>query len=348
MTSVTPWSGRYPPAIVARLERLLGLATVGSSSPGEVFAALGRIRDEDPETWVKEFFDLAARLEGEAMESRRRGHLRTAAGDFRRATTYFRFAETCADASAPFVARFAARRRAAFLQALEGEGVTSVVAQSGSHMNCRSEAACVTPIAGSLLVFAAAGETFEDVYLSFVPVAFSRGFAVTLITGADRVDPDALGPWIASLRAGGLEPCDTGLIALEEGAGPALALSGLPWRAVAFDSPRFSAHPAPVAGSHPLETRWHAAREGSRTPEFRDTLLEKATRITAPALVLAGEAEDDAALTDAKALFACLPAKKQLHFFETELGAGTARQAGNPLHGANVLLDWMQNRQHQQ
>jgi pimeloyl-ACP methyl ester carboxylesterase len=72
--------------------RCLGVASTGGAGVGECLAALERIRRNDIESWTTEFGTLAGRLEHEGVHSLETGDPVSAAGQFRRASTYYRVA----------------------------------------------------------------------------------------------------------------------------------------------------------------------------------------------------------------------------------------------------------------
>jgi pimeloyl-ACP methyl ester carboxylesterase len=74
--------------------RTAGHASSGGADIGECFAAAGRIRERDAESWFDAWFDLAAGVLTEADRSRQAGRRESALAAYLRASNYFRAAYT--------------------------------------------------------------------------------------------------------------------------------------------------------------------------------------------------------------------------------------------------------------
>lgn len=70
--------------------RTLGLVSRGGAETGEVAAIAEHVKPGDSDSWYNAWVATASRVAAEAEESRSRGHPRSAAEAFWRATTYFR------------------------------------------------------------------------------------------------------------------------------------------------------------------------------------------------------------------------------------------------------------------
>lgn len=71
-------------------DRVLGLVSRGGAEYGECAATAARVKAGDADSWHDAWFATAARVESEGEDSAARGHVRSAADAFWRATTYFR------------------------------------------------------------------------------------------------------------------------------------------------------------------------------------------------------------------------------------------------------------------
>ncbi|MCL5999575.1 MAG: alpha/beta hydrolase [Chloroflexi bacterium] len=71
---------------------LVGFQTNGGSESGECFYTASRIKDGDPESWVKEWSELGGRTEQRAATTLTKGHTVSAREAFLRAYSYYRFA----------------------------------------------------------------------------------------------------------------------------------------------------------------------------------------------------------------------------------------------------------------
>lgn len=69
---------------------LLGSISTGGCVIGEAFYAAGRIKDGDPESWQREWKELAERKESRAEEAMRKGHKVSASKNFLLAANYYR------------------------------------------------------------------------------------------------------------------------------------------------------------------------------------------------------------------------------------------------------------------
>lgn len=79
----------------------LGYQTYGGATVGETFYVASRIDEKDPDSWVEEWSNLAARVEEEAVRSLERGHMASAREAYLRAFTYYRTATPLLHASDP-------------------------------------------------------------------------------------------------------------------------------------------------------------------------------------------------------------------------------------------------------
>src|SRR3712207_3659480 len=68
----------------------LGYQTYGGATVGEAFYAASRINEKDPNSWVEEWSNLAARIEEGAAKSLEGGHKASAREAYLRAFTYYR------------------------------------------------------------------------------------------------------------------------------------------------------------------------------------------------------------------------------------------------------------------
>ncbi|MHA2117199.1 MAG: alpha/beta hydrolase family protein [Candidatus Thorarchaeota archaeon] len=74
-------------------QRTLQYAYVGAATNGECLYAARRIDYRDGESWIREWSELAKRVEEQAQESMNRGHKISARTGFLRASNYYRTAE---------------------------------------------------------------------------------------------------------------------------------------------------------------------------------------------------------------------------------------------------------------
>ena len=79
----------------------LGYQTYGGATVGEVFYAASRINEKDPNSWVEEWSNLAARIEEGAAKSLEGGHRASAREAYLRAFTYYRTTTPLLHASDP-------------------------------------------------------------------------------------------------------------------------------------------------------------------------------------------------------------------------------------------------------
>lgn len=73
--------------------RAVAAANGKAADIGECLAALKAIREEDDESWYREWFQLAQRIESQASTSKEQGHKESARGAYLRASNYYRSAE---------------------------------------------------------------------------------------------------------------------------------------------------------------------------------------------------------------------------------------------------------------
>lgn len=74
-------------------KRTLEYAAVGCAEIGECLYAARRINERDVESWIREWADLARKVEAQGDESLSRGHHASARASFLRAMNYYRTAE---------------------------------------------------------------------------------------------------------------------------------------------------------------------------------------------------------------------------------------------------------------
>lgn len=82
------------PLFDAQWLRAAGHSCSGGAEVGECFAAAGRIREPDAESWFKAWYSMADAVLSEAEKSRANGRRASALGSFLRASNYFRAAYT--------------------------------------------------------------------------------------------------------------------------------------------------------------------------------------------------------------------------------------------------------------
>jgi hypothetical protein len=75
-----------------RFMRILGIAGTGGCEVSECFLALERIRENDEQSWVKEWTTLAERTERLAEQATREGQSETARGAYLRSSAYYQVA----------------------------------------------------------------------------------------------------------------------------------------------------------------------------------------------------------------------------------------------------------------
>lgn len=100
-----------------QLMRMLGAATAGGGSPGEIFAARAQMASDDPYLWPAAFGAMADRLVERAERSVAAGHVVSAAGHWLRACSYYRSAEYYSDPFGTDGAGYGHAGRRAFIQA---------------------------------------------------------------------------------------------------------------------------------------------------------------------------------------------------------------------------------------
>jgi alpha-beta hydrolase superfamily lysophospholipase len=83
------------------LKWFLGYAAYGGAQLGECMRVAHRIREDDPESWVREWSAMARHLEARALKSLDCGHLVSARESYMRASTYYRAALVFARPSEP-------------------------------------------------------------------------------------------------------------------------------------------------------------------------------------------------------------------------------------------------------
>ncbi|HMA92905.1 MAG TPA: alpha/beta fold hydrolase [Polyangiaceae bacterium] len=79
-----------------QLNRLIGYASLGAADFSEIWSVACRLPVGDAAAWEKNFCELAAVIDAEAIDAEKAGHVVTATEKWSRATTYYRFASQLA------------------------------------------------------------------------------------------------------------------------------------------------------------------------------------------------------------------------------------------------------------
>ena len=102
-----------------QLLRQLGSCTYGGASVGECLAAVQRIQNGVPESWVEAFASLARKEESAAVERALKGHHISACEQYLRACNSYRAAEYFTDFRNPLHREMGMKSRECFIKSMK-------------------------------------------------------------------------------------------------------------------------------------------------------------------------------------------------------------------------------------
>ena len=184
-------TGFQSPELDFQLMRSLGAASFRGGEPGEIFAARGAIKDDDPYAWPLAFSALADQVRKTGETAAGRGHGVSARDHFLRASMYYRSAEYFADPFGREGHQWGLASRHTFIDATQ-------------HMADRTEVVEVpfegkalpgyfmTPATGTkdgrtVLILTGFDGTAEELYVQSARAGLERGFNVLLAEGPGQV-----------------------------------------------------------------------------------------------------------------------------------------------------------------
>lgn len=100
-----------------QLMRSLGVGSFKGGEPGEIFAARGAIKGDDPYAWSPAFSALGDRVRKAGEDAARQGHGITARDHLLRASMYYRSAEYFADPFGREILQWGLASRDTFIEA---------------------------------------------------------------------------------------------------------------------------------------------------------------------------------------------------------------------------------------
>jgi pimeloyl-ACP methyl ester carboxylesterase len=184
-------AGFASPEMDFQLMRSLGAASFRGGEPGEIFAARGAIKNDDPNAWPPAFAALADRVRKTGEVAAAGGHAVSARDHFLRASMYYRSAEYFADPFGREGQQWGLASRHTFIDATQ-------------HMPDRTEVVEIpfegkalpgyfmTPAGGTkdgrtVLVLTGFDGTGEELYFQTARAGLERGFNVLVAEGPGQV-----------------------------------------------------------------------------------------------------------------------------------------------------------------
>jgi hypothetical protein len=158
----------------------MGSGVQGGISIGEGFAAASRMRDGDPESWIREWMGLGARIRERGLASLAAGHSISGREALMRAFVGFRAALGALLPDDPRFQEAVAAMRECFRKAgeLQDPPVEPIaVPFEGAHLPGYFQRAGHSETPHPTLLMIGGGETFaEDLYFFIAPAALRRGY----------------------------------------------------------------------------------------------------------------------------------------------------------------------------
>ncbi|NGX54551.1 MAG: 2,6-dihydropseudooxynicotine hydrolase [Chlamydiae bacterium] len=190
MVSMVPMNGDTKPFFKSNLYsfqalRAMAAASSGGADIGECLAAISKIEDGDDESWYCAWYDLAKRLEAEALEMGSKGHDVSAASLSLRASNYYRTSEFFLHINPddPRILETCGRSKACFLKGIKDQPITEVeIPFEGTTLPGYLCLAGETK--GPLLIVQTGFDgTAEELYFVVAQAALKHGFHCLIFEG---------------------------------------------------------------------------------------------------------------------------------------------------------------------